>query len=383
MSETDIRNSKRATDRSLDGGLFNLEAEQSTTLPSDWYYDPEIYRREHDAIFYRTWWYQCHISDVSSPGDYFTGSIADQGIFIIRDRKGELHAFYNVCSHRAHPLLEGRGNTELIVCPYHQWCYQTDGCFRGCRGRDSLVDWIPENADLKPVRLEEYAGFLFVNLDLDAVPLCEQAARFLQDMHECCPRLDDLVRVNRVERQISANWKTLVDNNHECYHCKVNHKSLMELVDYDKTSVWSEDGITFTHTVERKLLDNSAYALQDSAAKQESLFGYIWPTTIPLFFPGSPNLVIFQILPTGPETSTVRHDFYFLNRELNKQEAAFMTWVTDVLVVEDVGLCESVQRGLHSRGYRQGRFVVDRSQPGFSEHHVHRFQSFVYQALLQ
>ena len=147
------------------------------------------------------------MSDVPNPGDYFCGTVADQGIFIIRDRNNILRAFYNVCSHRAHPLLQGQGNKHLIVCPYHQCCYQSDGAFRMARGRESLKDWIPEKANLKPVRVENYGGFLFVNLDPNAVAHCEQAPRFLRDMYACCPRLEELMRVDRREFDVAANWK--------------------------------------------------------------------------------------------------------------------------------------------------------------------------------
>jgi choline monooxygenase len=293
-----------------------------------------------------------------------------------------LRAFYNVCSHRAHPLLEGAGNIRLIVCPYHQWCYRADGCFRGARGRAGLEGGIPDNADLKPVRLENYAGFLFVNLDPDAVPLIEQAPGFLEDMYRCCPKLDRLSPVKRFERQVKANWKTLVDNNHECYHCDANHESLMELVDYRDKAVWKEDAITFTHTVERKRLDNTAYAVDEESIEQDSLFGYIWPNLIPLFFPGTPGLVMFQIQPLAPELSQLRHDFYLLSRQPSEQEKQFMNWFSHVLSEEDVSLCENVQRGLHSRGYRQGRFVVDRQQVEYSEHHVHFFQNLVREAVI-
>ena len=271
----------------LDAGLFDpASPERSWTLPADWYFDPDIYRKEHAAIFHKSWWYQGHVADLPNPGDYLTGSVVDQEIFIIRGQDGELRAFYNVCSHRAHPLLEGQGNTRLIVCPYHQWCYQADGCFRGARGRDTLKAWIPENADLKPIRLEVYAGFLFVNLDPDARPMTELAGKLLKDIYAAIPRQNDLVRVVRRERDVAANWKTVIDNNHECYHCAVNHKSLMELVDYDNKAVWSDDGITFTHTVEKKSLDNSAYKLDAATVEQDALFGFIFPNLVPLWFPG-------------------------------------------------------------------------------------------------
>ncbi len=365
----------------LDAGRFHPVAEDSFTLPARWYFEPEIYRLEHEAIFYRNWWYQCHASDIPIPGDFYTGSVMDQELFVIRGQDGEIRAFYNVCSHRAHPLLQGQGNTKLIVCPYHQWCYQRDGKFRGARGRDTLKDWIPDNADLKEIRAESYGGFIFVNLDLDAEPLANQAPKLLRNMYDCCPRLDDLRRVERFEREVAANWKTVIDNNHECYHCAVNHKSLMTLVDYESRAVWSDDGITFSHAVENKRMDSAAYKVKAENAEQQSLFGYVWPTTIPLMFPGTASTAMFQVIPTGPETTLERWDFCFAGSAPTQQEQAFMDFVKTVLIPEDVGLCERVQKGLHSRGYTQGRFVVDRDRPEFSEHHVHFFQKMVHDAL--
>ena len=142
----------------LDTGSFDEFAGQSFTLPSRWYYDSGIFALEHERIFYRNWIYQCHVTDLPNPGDYHVGQVADQSIIVMRGQDGLIRGFYNVCSHRAHPLLEGSGNVRVIVCPYHQWCYEPDGCFKGARGREELKDWIPDHADLKQVSLEDYGG---------------------------------------------------------------------------------------------------------------------------------------------------------------------------------------------------------------------------------
>ncbi len=189
--------------------------------------------------------------------------------------------------------------------------------------------------------------------------------------------------VRRIERKVAANWKTLIDNNHECYHCAANHKSLMKLVDYQGQATWSDDGITFSHKVKHRQLDNPAYALDGWRLEQEALFGFIWPTLIPLLFPGSTSAVLFQVIPNGPESSIARHDFYFAGDEPTTQELRLIDYIANELVPEDVALCESVQRGLHSRGYRQGKLIVDRDHPEYSEHHLHWFQQMVHQALLQ
>ena len=131
----------------MDVGGFSDTAETSWTLPSPWYFDPAIYALEHERIFYRSWIYQCHVTDVAEPGDFHVGQVADQSIIVMRGQDNVVRAFYNVCSHRAHPLLEGQGNVRVIVCPYHQWCYQPDGCFRGARGRETLEGWIRARPD--------------------------------------------------------------------------------------------------------------------------------------------------------------------------------------------------------------------------------------------
>ena len=108
----------------------------------------------------------------------------------------------------------------------------------------------------------------------------------------------------------------------------------MQLVDYAGQASWSESGITFSHAVKAKRADNPACTLATERPEQESLFGYIWPTLIPLWFPGTPSAVLFQVIPDGPERSILRHDFYFRERELTRQEQSFVDYIDQVLVVD-------------------------------------------------
>jgi len=319
--------------RLTDIGRFDPHnAEASWTLPSGWYHAPQVYQLERQRIFAQTWCYQCHQSELAAPGDLYRGSVESTPITIRRLPGGDLQACHSLTA--------------------------------------------------APVAVEVFAGFVFANLDSGAVSLRRQSGKFIDDVHRCCPRVDELRPRRRIERAVAANWKTLIDNNHECYHCAINHKSLMKLVDYENQALWSEDGITFSHEVKRRQLDNPAYRLDPARIEQDSLFGYIWPTLIPLWFPGTASAVLFQVIPTGPDSSIARHDFYFASAELSPQELEFIDYIDRELVPEDVALCESVQRGLHSRGYRQGKLVVDRAHPEYSEHHVHFFQQMVYRALV-
>lgn len=314
-------------------GKFDPDsAEISWSLPAAWYFDAQIYQLEQQTIFHKTWCYQCHQSELARAGDAYRGAVADRAVIILRLPDNGLQAFTQA---------------DSAVCA-----------------------------------VEVYAGFVFVNLDSAALSLSELGGSFIDDIRDCCPRIDDLKPIRRIEREVAANWKTLIDNNHECYHCAANHQSLMKLVDYQGQAVWSDDGITFSHKVKHRQADNPAYALDAQDLEQEALFGFIWPTLIPLWFPGSASAVLFQIIPNGPESSVARHDFYFAGDEPTTQELGLIDYVANVLLPEDLALCESVQRGLHSRGYRQGKLIVDREHPEYSEHHVHWFQQMVYRALL-
>ena len=316
----------------LDSGRFDPNcAESSWTLPANWYFDPQIYQLECENIFDRSWHYLCHITEVTSTAR--KDRINGRDITLNRDSQGLIIAF--------------------------------------------------DDSQNLPVSVEELAGFVFVNLDPNAQSLAILSGNFVGDIYQCCPLINQLVPVRRIERSIQANWKTLIDNNHECYHCALNHKSLMQLVDYENQADWRDSGITFTHTVKRKQMDNPAYQLNPDEIKQDSLFGYIWPNLVPLWFPGSAGAVLFQIIPTGPESSVARHDFYFLSNQLSRQEQEFVDYIDQVLIAEDQRLCEAVQRGLHSLGYRQGKLVIDHEKPEYSEHHVHFFQQMVYRALTE
>jgi phenylpropionate dioxygenase-like ring-hydroxylating dioxygenase large terminal subunit len=104
-----------------------LEAE---TLPPWCYTSEAFYQREIDRIFRKVWNFVGHVSQVATPGDYFTLTFAGIPVIILRDQAGDLRAFANTCRHRGSALLEGSGNCRAIVCPYHSWTYGLDGSLR-------------------------------------------------------------------------------------------------------------------------------------------------------------------------------------------------------------------------------------------------------------
>lgn len=360
---------------------FLDQAEGSWTLPSFWYTDLEIFAREKEKIFYKNWWYVGAASQVSKPGEFLTATVIDQDIFVIRGGDQILRAFYNVCRHRAHQLVHGRGCNRMLVCPYHGWTYDIEGRLKGGRNLEGMKNFDRRDFGLVAVRVETLAGLVFVNLDTDAVPLADISRSMIKDMRAHCPGLDDLVLARRHELETAANWKTLVDNDLESYHSAAAHPSLMGLLDYSSFEVW-EDQWTTCHAMSSANLENPAYPVDTNDPVKRAIYTWLWPNTAFFVAPGGSNLGVFQMIPTGPESSIQRWDFYFENEQPSEREQAYLDWTIDTLIPEDTTLYENVQRGLRSRGYSQGRFVIARDRPEWSEHHVHQFQKLVRDALL-
>src|SRR5690349_17642988 len=149
---------------------------RSMSLRSRAYTEPKWAAADLEAIFARTWQWVCHVEMLAEPGSYVTATVAEMPIAVLRDRDGSLHAFYNVCKHRAHELLSGSGATHSIVCPYHAWVYGLDGQLRGARRADRMDTFDKSEICLDQVLAEEFGGFVYVNLNPSAGPLGDQAA---------------------------------------------------------------------------------------------------------------------------------------------------------------------------------------------------------------
>ena len=107
--------------RWFDEQPLHPEAVRSPTLAARYYVDPELFEPEKEAIFYRSWQFAAHRSQLDAPGKFVTTRNYDQEIFLICNARSEVRAFYNACAHRVHPLVEGQGRKQRLVCPYHAW----------------------------------------------------------------------------------------------------------------------------------------------------------------------------------------------------------------------------------------------------------------------
>ena len=367
--------------RQPDDKPFRADPKQSFTLPARYYHDARVFEDEKAAIFYRSWHYAGHVSQVAEPGQFLTTKIHEQNVFVARGRDGELRAFFNVCAHRGHELLTGTGKKNVITCPYHAWAFDFDGRLVNARNSENVAGFNKCDFSLKPVRVELFCGLVMINLDPDAIPFAQEMDGLEEQIRTYLPRVDDLAFAQRDTYHVDANWKVLVDNFLECYHCAPAHKDFVDLVDMDSYRTITHKRYSAQCSAAPRTTKSRAYEFTPGDVD----FGYagffVWPNFTIWIYPGEPNLSVLQMNPDQPETCLEYQDWFTIGGEVTKQLSDAIAYQKDILQPEDIGLCESVQRGLKSLGYNQGRFIVDEGLTELSEHAVHHFQRMVAEAL--
>ncbi|MDJ0626774.1 MAG: ring-hydroxylating oxygenase subunit alpha [Rhodobacter sp.] len=357
---------------------FDPDPSRSLSLHKDAYVDPAWFRTDLDAIVAKSWQWVCHVEKLRAPGAYVTVDIADRPVAVVRDREGALRAFYNVCKHRAHALLRGNGQTTRIMCPYHAWVYGLDGRLVRAPHTETLVDFAPRDICLDQVRVEEFCGFVFVNLDPTAAPLAELSGNLETEIRHWAPDIERLTFGHRLTYDIKSNWKNVVDNFLECYHCPTAHKDFCDLVDMDTYKVTTY-GIYSSHMAEAGKGANTAYDVSNATVRTHAVW-WLWPTTCLMRYPGRSSMIVLNIIPAGPDRTLETYDFFLETPEPDDMEREAIRYLDEVLQREDIGIVESVQRGMTTPAFTQGRIVNDPGGSGRSEHALHHFHGLVLDA---
>jgi carnitine monooxygenase subunit len=357
---------------------FHPDPARSMSLRSDAYTDPKWAEVDLAAIFARSWQWVCHVEKLATPGSYVSTTVAEMPIAVVRDDDGFLRAFYNVCKHRAHELLAGTGTTRSIACPYHAWVYGLDGKLKGARRADRMETFDKSEIRLDQVQVEEFGGFVYVNLDPTAQPLGAQAPDLAMEIERWAPDTARLTHAKRLTYDVKTNWKNVIDNFLECYHCHIAHPEFVDLVDMSTYEVKTH-GIWSSHFAEAGTHANAAYDVSGATVNQHAVW-WLWPNTCLLRYPGRGNFMVFQVVPAGSDRTPETWDFYFETNELNDAEVQAVRYVDEVLQQQDISLVESVQRGMKTPAFDQGRIVYDPAGSGLSEHGVHHFHGLVLDA---
>lgn len=212
-------------------GGVSPQAPLTTRLEKHHYTSAEVMAQEWDKVWTRVWLFAGLLSDLEESGDYFIYELGRESIVVMRNNEGEVSAFYNVCQHRGNRIFANEsGSVKQVVCPYHGWRYQTDGTLEHVPDRERFCEPISvESRSLKPVKVETWSGFVWINMDLEAAPLQDFLGSFIRDLQPY--HFESRVLAKHQTVRLDANWKTAKDNFLEQYHVDFIHPQHASLVD--------------------------------------------------------------------------------------------------------------------------------------------------------
>ncbi len=341
-------------------------------LAARYYIDPEIYRREEEGLLSRTWQFACHAAQIANAGDYYCFQIAGQDLFVVRGKDGVARCFYNVCQHRAHPLVSEQGNAKVLVCPYHAWSYELSGQLRGGPNVHAVPNFNKSSICLSPVQLEDFCGFLFVNLDSESEPMEQWFPGVRAALQEYVPQVDDLAPLEWVAVAERCNWKVSVENYSECYHCSLNHPTFATGVIKPQTyEIKPAGGYCLRHTTECQGVEAMSYDVDLAANARAGEYSswFLWPAFSFQVYPGN-ILNTYHWRPQSVSEVSVVRGWYSAGGVEDATVRQLAAQDRETTVAEDIALVEGVQRGLNSRGYKPGPLVVDPQGGLNSEHSI-------------
>jgi len=347
--------------------------EQGYTLPAAWYTDPARFAREKDRIFRRCWQYAGLAAQVTNPGDFFTCQAGVLPLVVTRDAVGALHAFVNVCRHRgAQVVAEGCGQRTTLQCPYHAWTYNLDGTLRAAPGMREEPGFDPRAFPLFTVPVEAWGPFIFVNPDLNAPPLGMILGELPHLVEQTGLRLHAIKRRVRRAYDIAANWKVVVDNYLECYHCPVAHPGFSQLIDLSDYTVTEYEHFSTQGGPLKRAQQAGQEPLYDTSGEvRDGFYVLLWPNFTLNIYPGPGNVSLNLFLPLGPDRTRAIFEYCFVDEVGSEDEEEFVRFIEQVQV-EDIALCESVQRGLSTGYFHQGKLMLHQEQA------LRHFQQLVY-----
>ncbi|MDI4636996.1 MULTISPECIES: aromatic ring-hydroxylating oxygenase subunit alpha [Halomonadaceae] len=362
------------------------------SLPQPFYNDARLFQLDMQEIFEKEWLFAGMTCEIPSKGNYMTLEVGDNPVVIVRGNNGEVHAFHNVCRHRGSRLcVTSKGKVAKLVCPYHQWTYELDGRLLFA-GSDMGKDFDLTAHGLKPVHVRTGGGYIFISLADDA----PEIDGFLESLdHYLAPYDMENLKV-AVESSIieACNWKLVIENNRECYHCNGAHpellNSLQEFDDTDdpratqaykdlvarKQADWEAQGVPYKLTrlgrrnrlTRTPLLNGVESMTMNGKRASKKLMGNLQSADLGslriLHLPNSWNhfmgdhAVVFRVLPLGPQQTLVTTK-WLVHKDAAEgidYDPAEMRRVWDATNDQDRRLAEENQRGINSKSYEPGPY---------------------------
>ncbi len=342
------------------------------SIPWSWYSDPAVAAVEQRQLFASSWQYFSSCEQLVEPGDFVAGQHGIVPVVLVRDAENELRGFVNSCRHRGTRICLGSGNQRTLQCPYHAWTYELDGRLRSAPRSNREAGFDASELGLRPVQVDTWGPMAFVNTDLGAPPLAEALGRLPDLVAEVGVDVSRLRPYRRTAHDTAANWKIVIENYLECYHCQINHPGFSSVMDVgpDRYEL-AEAGPVLSH---RTPLKESMRAAPYDVEGEISVGSYcvVLPSMTVDINPGRPNLAISNSFPDGPSRTHGITDSYFA-------DGVDPDWANDMIAfdaqvgAEDQALVEAAQVGLRNGIIEHGRLLAE------SEQLLLAFERFVYE----
>lgn len=350
------------------------------SLPSHYYTSGEIFGREKNLIFAQEWFCAGREEELAGPRDYKVVEIAGESILVVRTAKGELKAHYNVCRHRGARLCatpqDSEWNVKLaggvtpsgsIRCPYHQWTYSLEGELLGAPFLKDAEGFCKEDFSLYPAAVDTWGGFFFLNLNpKDAADTQRSVRSQLEAAVQRVARypLAELRTGYSITYDVAANWKILMENYNECYHCGGLHPELCEIVPEFKQAggsnlTWDggiphrEGAYTFTKTGKTSRAPFPGLSEEEKVRHKGEL---CFPNL--MISLACDHVAAFLLWPLAPDRTRIVCSFLFHPSEIAKAGFNPMDAVEfwDLVNRQDWAICERVQKGVSSRVHTFGYY---------------------------
>ncbi len=337
---------------------------ESRTLPAAAYQSQDLFDWEREHIFNQQWVCLGRKDDLLDKMQVRSLDHGGETILLARDDLGIVRGFSNVCRHRGHPLVEVGDaiDVRLIRCPYHSWSYRLDGSLRAAPTLTQSPNFDMSAWPLMNLRVEEWLGWIFLDLSGSAPSLEDTFGNLAEVLTPYEP--ERLQMVTRHSYEIAANWKLVVENYHECYHCTSIHPELCQVTPPDSGEDIAPSGLWCGGTM---ILKDHAVTMSLSGASQGVNFRGLRPgqEREVLYLGAYPNLLIsphpdyvmtHRIVPLAPGRTFIECDWLFAPESIGKDgfDPAYAVDFWDITNREDWNVCENVQRGSANRGFRPG-----------------------------
>lgn len=359
------------------------------TLPGHYYTDESVFALEQQRIFEQLWFCVARADDLPNPGSFKTVTVGRESVLVTRSRSGDVRAFFNVCRHRGAQLCtEETGEVKrAFQCPYHAWTYDLDGKLVAAPNLTKMPDIDRTEFGLRTVAVKQWLGYVWVCLadeppSFDATVVGAVVERLGDAQAIEHYDIEHLKLGRRIVYDVSANWKLIIENFMECYHCATIHPELTEVLpefaDGYAAQYFVGHGAEFGADVKGFTVDGSDGLDRIPTVTAEQDRRYYALTVRPQVFINlvPDHVIIHRMFPVAADHTIVECDWLYLPGvvESGKDVSASVELFHRVNQ-QDFDACERCQPTMSSRVYRDGGVLVP------SEHHIGEFHEWVQERL--